>query len=126
MEMKKFIEMGEKKAGSQAKLAEIIDTRYTTLVAVKAGKKSLTTATCMLLAQYIGVEEVKVISASNLIIEKDEKRRKIFENYLKETDKAASFVVAALFLAVISITSPNPANASQATISNGSYIYYVK
>ncbi len=90
--MKKFIELGEEKAGSQAKLAEIIDTRYTTLVAVKAGKKSLTTALCIKLARYIEVDELEVIAASNLVIEKNEERRKIFESCFK-TARTAALVI---------------------------------
>lgn len=108
MEMKKYIELGEEKAGSQKKLAEYLDTRYTTLGLVKSGKKSLTTALCIKLARYIEEDELKVIAASNLIIEKDENRRKIFESCFS---KVASFTIAAFFLAVISIMTPSPANA---------------
>ena len=113
MEMKKYIELGEEKAGSQKNLAEYLDTRYTTLGLVKSGKKSLTTALCIKLARYIEEDELKVIAASNLIIEKDEKRRKIFESCFS---KVASFTFAAFFLAVISIMTPSPANAEPAPV----------
>ena len=124
--MKKYIEIGEKKAGKQIELANYLNIQSSTLRLVKQGKKSLTTAMCIKLARYIEEDELEVIAASNLIIEKDEERRKIFESCFKKTSKAASFIIAALFLAVISITSPNPANASQSTVSNYYNLYYVK
>lgn len=109
MDMKEFIEMGEKKAGSQKELAEYLGTRYTTLVAVKAGKKSLTTALCIKLGRYIDVDELEVIAASNLIIEKDAERRKIFESCIKKTSQAACLgIVVALSL----IMTPSTAHAA--------------
>lgn len=116
MEMKKYIEMGEKKAGKQIELANFLDIQSSTLRLVKQGKKSLTNAVCIKLARYIEVDELEVIAASSLIIEKDEERRKIFESCFKKTSRAANFIVAALLLALVTITSPNPANASQATV----------
>lgn len=116
--MKKYIELGEEKAGSQKKLAEYLETRYTTLVLVKSGKKSLTTALCIKLARYIQEDELKVIAASNLIIEKDENRRKIFESCFS---KVASFTLAIFIFSVISIMTPQPANASQQRLSAAPY-----
>jgi DNA-binding XRE family transcriptional regulator len=113
MEMRQFIEMGEEKAGGQSKLAEIIQTRYTTLVAVKAGKRSLTAATCIKLARYINVEEIEVIAASNLIIEKDEERRKIFESCLKKAGKVAGTTAAALVISVMTISGNSLINNSE-------------
>lgn len=115
MDMKKYIEMGEEKAGNQVKLAKFLNIQPSTLGLVKMGKKSLTAALCLKLAQFIEVDEVKVISASNLIIEKNPERRKIFESYLKGGSKAASFALIAVFLSVNLIMTPTPANASQQT-----------
>jgi len=93
MEMKEFIEMGEKKAGKQIELANYLNIQSSTLRLVKQGKKSLTTALCIKLARYIEADELEVIAASNLIIEKDEERRKIFESCLKKTSKVASIAM---------------------------------
>lgn len=93
MEMKKFIEMGEEKAGKQVELARYLNIRPSTLRIVKSGRTSLPVALCIKLARYIGVDELEVIAASNLIIEKNEERRKIFESCFK-TAKTASIVVA--------------------------------
>lgn len=80
MKMKTYIEMGEKKAGKQAELAKFLNVRYTTIGLVKSGKRGLPEALCIKLADYIGVNPLQVIAASNLITEKDEERRKIFES----------------------------------------------
>ncbi len=99
MEMKKYIEMGEENAGRQIDLAKYLDTQASTLRLVKQGKKSLTAAVCIKLARYINIDELEVIAASNLIIEKDEERRKIFESCFKAGSKAASIAM------VIGVTS---------------------
>lgn len=123
MEMKEFIEKGEKKAGSQKELAEYLGTRYTTLVAVKAGRKSLTTALCIKLARYINEDEIKVIAASNLIIEKDEERKKIFESCL-------SWFVVVIFASVLTVMTPSPAEASKyqdlTALEDRNSLYYVQ
>ncbi|QOJ23591.1 MAG: hypothetical protein HRU78_07965 [Gammaproteobacteria bacterium] len=113
MKIKEYIEKGEKLAGKQAELARILGVRDSYLRQAKLGKSGLPDAICIKLARYIGESEIKVVAASNLVTEKDEERRKVFESCFSIT-KAASFIVAALFIALISITTPNPANASQA------------
>ncbi len=114
MEMKKYIELGEKRAGKQIELAKILGVRDSTIRLVKTGHSRLPDALCIKLADFIEVDRLEVIAASNLMTEKNEERRKIFESCFKSTSKAASFIVTALFIALISITTPNPANASQA------------
>lgn len=111
MDMKIYIEMGEKRAGKQSELAKYLNVRYTTIGLVKSGKRGLPEALCIKLARYIDEDEIKVIAASNLVTEKDEERRKIFESCFS---RAASFTIAAFFVAVISIMTPSPANASTA------------
>lgn len=125
MEMKNYIEQAERKAGKQVELAKTLGVTAGYLRAVKSGKKGLSADMCIVLADYIGADRLEVIAASNLVTEKDEKKRKIFESCFSAS-RAASFIVAALFIALISITSPNPANASQATVSDCTNLYYVK
>lgn len=107
MEMKKYIELGEKKAGSQLKLAEYLGQYDSGLRAVKAGKKGLPDAVCIKLADYIEADRLEVIAASNLVTEKDEERRKIFKSCFT---RAASVAAAALIFAGSSMTS-SPAQA---------------
>lgn len=113
MEMKKFIEMGEKKAGKQIELAKYLNIQASTLGLVKQGKKSLTTALCIKLARYIEVDELEVIAASNLIIEKDEERRKIFESCLKKTSRAATVTIAAFIISILTLAPITPTHAVQ-------------
>ena len=114
MEMKNYIEKAEKKAGKQTELANLLGITASYIRMVKAGKKGFPIETCIVLADYINEDRLEVIAASNLVTEKDERKRKIFESCFIKTSRAASFIVAALFIALISITTPNPANASQA------------
>jgi transcriptional regulator with XRE-family HTH domain len=111
MEMKKFIEMGEKKAGKQIELARYLNIRPSTLRIVKSGRTSLPVAVCIELARYINVDELEVIAASNLIIEKNEERRKTFESCFK-TVKTASI---ALAIGVATIGTPSTVNAEIVT-----------
>ena len=78
--MKIYIEMGEKKAGKQIELARFLGIRDTTLRLAKSGKMGLPDAICLKLADYIEVSRLEVIAASNLVTEKDEERRKLFES----------------------------------------------
>ncbi len=107
--MKTYIEMGEKKAGKQIELARMLNVRDTALRLAKSGKKGLPDAICIKLADYIEVNPLQVIAASNLVTEKDEERRKIFKSCFT---RAASIAAGALFIGGISMTSP-PAHASQ-------------
>ena len=113
MEMKKYIELGEKKAGKQIELAKILGVRDSTIRLVKTGHSRLPDALCIKLADFIEVDRLEVIAASNLMTEKNEERRKIFESCFS---KVANFVIAALILGVISMMTPSPANASQQSL----------
>ncbi|PXX07431.1 hypothetical protein C8R27_1527 [Nitrosomonas ureae] len=114
MEMKKYIELGEKKAGKQVELARILGVRDSTIRLVKTGHSRLPDALCIKLADYIEVDRLEVIAASNLMTEKNEERRKIFESCFT---KVASFTLAIFIFSVISIMTPPPANASQQRLS---------
>lgn len=112
MEMKKYIEEAEKKAGTKKKLAEIlgITTRYINMA--KNKERCLSVDTCIVLADYIEADRLEIIAASNLATEKDEKKRKILESCFSS---AATVAAAALILGASTIVSPSPANASQAS-----------
>lgn len=123
MEMRDYVEKGEKKAGSQVKLAEYLKIQASTLGLVKQGKKSLATAHCIKLARYIDADEIKVIAASNLIIEKDEEKRKIFESCL-------SWFVVVIFASIMTVMTPSPAEASKyqdlTALEDKNSLYYVQ
>lgn len=87
MRMKEYIEIGSNKAGSNKNLAKILRQSETILCDVKAEKKGLNDAICIKLADYIQVNPLHVIAASNLITEKNEERRRIFESCLSEENR---------------------------------------
>ncbi len=91
MNIKTYIEMGEKKAGKQTELGRILGIKENYLRNAKSGRAGLPDAICIKLADYIEVNPLKVIAASNLVTEKDEERRKIFESCFT---RAASVIFA--------------------------------
>lgn len=115
MNMKNYIELAEKKAGKQINLANMLNVSTSYIRMVKAGKKGFSTDMCIELARYIGEEEIKVVAASNLVTEKDERKRKIFESCLSKT---ANFTAATFFISIILIMTPSTANASWTTVSS--------
>ena len=108
MDMKTYIEMGEKRAGKQSELAKYLNVRYTTIGLVKSGKRGLPEALCIKLARYIDEDEIKVIAASNLVTEKDEERRKIFESCFS---RAASVTAAAIVISILTLIPQSTVNA---------------
>ena len=80
MKMNEYLEKAQRKAGSQIKLAKIlgISDRYIRLV--RDGERSLADDICIKLADYIKEDRLEVIAASNLVTEKGEEKRKIFES----------------------------------------------
>ena len=108
MDMKTYIEMGEKRAGKQSELAKYLNVRYTTIGLVKSGKRGLPEALCIKLARYIDEDEIKVIAASNLVTEKDEERRKIFESCFS---RAAGIVSVASVISILTLAPQQPVYA---------------
>lgn len=91
MKIKTYIEMGEQKAGKQTELGKILGIKENYLRNAKSGRAGLPDAICIKLADYIEVNPLQVIAASNLVTEKDEERRKIFESCFT---RAASVIFA--------------------------------
>ena len=115
MDMKSFIEKAEKKAGKQVELARILGISDAYIRAAKRGARGLPVDICILLADFINEDPLKVIAASSLVTEKDEKKRKIFESCFS---RAATVTVTAFLLSALSIMSPSTANASPASSSS--------
>ena len=122
MDMKTYLEMGSAKAGSNRALAKILGQSEVALCEVKVGKRGLNDAICIKLADYIEVNPLYVIAASNLVTEKDEERIKIFKSCFS---RAASIAAAALIFAGSSMTS-SPAHAALSENTSGTNLYYVK
>ena len=120
MNMNEYIEKAQEKAGSQIKLAKMLDISDRYIRLVKEGKRGLPDDICITLADFINENPLKVIAASNLVTEKDEKKRKIFESCFS---RAASIVVAASVISILTLSPTTPTHAaSMKTIDNN--IYY--
>lgn len=100
MKMNEYLEKAQRKAGSQIKLAKIlgISDRYIRLV--RDGERSLADDICIKLADYIKEDRLEVIAASNLVTEKDEEKRKIFESCFR---KVASVAAAAVITSILTL-----------------------
>ena len=82
MNLRDYIEMGEMEAGSQVKLAEYLMMNPANIRNAKRGTQGIPDAMCIKLAKLVGVTEIEIIAASNLVTEKNPERRKIFEGCL--------------------------------------------
>lgn len=100
MDMKNYIEQAEKKAGKQTELANILGITTSYIRNVKAGKSGLPVEICIVLADYIGADRLEVIAASNLVTEKDEKKRRILESCFST---AASIVGTAAVISILTL-----------------------
>lgn len=108
MLINKFIEKAEKKAGTQKELAKMLGITTSYIRNVKAGKSGLPVEVCIMIADYTGEDRLEVIAASNLVTEKDERKRKILESCFR---KVASFADAAAITSILTITPQGVVNA---------------
>lgn len=108
MLINEYIEKAEKKAGTQKELAKILGITTSYIRNVKAGKSGLPVEVCIVIADYIGEDRLEVIAASNLVTEKDERKRKILESCFR---KVASVAAAAVITSILTLTPQQTVNA---------------
>lgn len=126
-ELKNFIEIGVEKAGTQRELAKAIGILDVNLTMAKNGKRGLPVDACILLADYIAVDRLEVIAASNLVTEKDEKKRRIFEScFRKANSAAASMLIASIVTTVLTMAPLKPVNAGSVAPNNLHFIHYTQ
>lgn len=123
MKLNDYLDIAEKKAGKKIELARILGISDAYLRLVRNEKRGLAIEGCILLADYIDADRLEVIAASNLVTEKDERKRKIIESCFSAS-RAASFTTTALLIGVILIMTPSSAHASWVTVSDGSIVEY--
>ena len=119
MDMKNYIEQAERKAGKQLELAKILGVSASYIRMIKAGKNGLSADMCIVLADYIGADRLEVIAASNLVTEKDEKKRKIFESCFST---AASVTAVAVIISMLTLSPAKPVNAQESSSNLPLYI----
>lgn len=120
MEMKELIEIAEKKAGSQIALAKMLGQFDSSIRQVKSGKKGLPDAVCIELADFLEVDRLAVIAASNLVTEKNEKRKQIFKGCIKGLEKATAM---GLIIATTTILTPTTAEVQAIGKDKGNTMY---
>lgn len=118
--MNEYLRKGQEKAGSQIKLAKILDISDRYIRLVRDGERSLADDVCIKLADYIGEDRLEVIAASNLVTEKDERKRKIFESCFKRTSQAACI---GLVIGLSMILTPSTAQAASLNAAESNTIY---
>lgn len=111
MELRDYIEMGEKAVGSGKELALTLGVRPQNLSNAKAGERGLPTPACWKLADLIGVPKTTVQAASELVTEKDEKVREYLLPFAQNLSKAAEIFMTLYGLVMFS-TAPKDANAA--------------
>jgi len=119
MNLKSLIERAERAAGSQIALGKYIGQSEGNIRAAKSGVRGLPTYACVMIADLIGVEQISVIAASELVTETKEARRKVWQPFIT--------TVAGVIATVILNMSPTPADAiqMQAQVVDNT-VYYVK
>jgi hypothetical protein len=83
MELKNYIEQGEKKTGSRKHLAEALEQNPNAITGAKAHRQGLPNYACIKLADLIGVDRLAVIAASELVTEKKPERKAVWHPFVQ-------------------------------------------
>ncbi len=118
MQINEYIEKAEKKAGKQIELAKILGTTSSYIRMVKAGKRGFPDDICIQLADFIQADRLEVIAASNLVTEKDEKKRKVFESCFR---KVAAVAAISVVTSIVTLPAASPVNARDFSQNSPTY-----
>ncbi len=89
MELRDYIEMGLAKTdGSVTELAGLLELRRENLSHAKSGNRGLPDIASAKLAQLIGVPEIAVIAASEIVTAKDEKAREFWRPFAQKSEQS--------------------------------------
>lgn len=106
MNLKKYIALAIKEIGSQRELSDYLGVSSQQLTNAKNGRAGLPIAVCCRLAQLIDRDEMEIISASELITEKNQERREVLLPFI-------GHAISVILGAVILNMTPAPENASE-------------
>lgn len=120
MELRDYIDIGAKKAGSLTELGKLLDMSQPTISGAKAHKRPMTDVQLKKLATYINVSFDELVAANNIAMGKNVEFWRPFVQHAK----AASIALA--FSLVTNFVTPSPAEASQAVMTSSYDLYYVK
>jgi len=121
MELRDFVEIGAKKAGSLTALGKLLDISQPTISGVKAHKRALTVEGAVKLADYIGADLRAVIAANELVTEKKEEKRRFWAPFVEHA-RAASFALVVTSACGTFFVSPTPAEAAPSLTSRSDTI----
>jgi len=111
MELRDYIDMAARKAGSLTELSKMLDMTQPTVSNIRAHRKSLPDKQLMQLAEYLGIPERELIAANNIAMGKHVE----FWRPFVEHARAAGFALGILL--VTNFVTPSPAEAAQ-TLNN--------
>jgi hypothetical protein len=95
MELRDYLEIGAKKAGSLTALGKILNISQPNMSNAKAQKKGLPLDAAVKLADYIDEELKAVIAANELVTEKKEEKRAYWRPFIKHARSTS--IAASLF-----------------------------
>ena len=81
-----FIEKGSEKIGGLTKLGDFLNITQPSMSQAKAGKRQLPMSACVVLADYINENPLKIIAYSQLTTETDEEKIQIWKRVLEQKD----------------------------------------
>ena len=125
MELKDYIELGAKKAGSVSALARYLQMNQPDLSNAKSHKKGLPDEALSKLADYIGTDYRILVAANKLVTEKNETKRAYWRPFVEHA-RAAMLAALVTCLGVVNFVTSTPAEASERGISSPDSLYYVK
>lgn len=111
MELKEFIEIGERKAGSLTALGKILDVSQPNMSHCKAHKARLPLDAASKLADYIEADLRAVIAANQLATETKEQKKAYWRPFVEHARAASIAAVLAIALALNFVT-PTPTEAA--------------
>lgn len=123
MELRDYIEAGEKAKNGREALAAFLGVNPNNVTNAKRNARGLPIDACAKLAKLLGVPEIEVIAASELATEKKPEKRAFWLPFVEHA-KAAAFVLT--LASVTNFATPSPAKAGEYVMTSGNSLYYVK
>lgn len=100
MELRDYIDAAIKVCGTAVELAKHLDQNPTAIRNAKCHQRGLPVFACIQLAQLLEVDPMEVIAASELVTEKNERRKAVFFPFVQMAGFARPWMIA--WLALIS------------------------
>lgn len=107
MELRDYIEDGQKKAGSVRALAKIIGVRDHNISDAKAGRRGLPLVASYKLAELIDARPEAVAAASALVTEKDESAREYLRPFVQMGRLSHPMIAAIASVAIVIVQAAN-------------------